>query len=182
MVCSHFSPHKEDSSFNNGRVTCSRLTFLCVWIKRIYKSYWGTSLAVQWLRLCASNAGGIDSIPGQGTKIPHALRCGQKKVIEGILVLQERNCPEWDPTLYSFHPDSKESACNMGDLGLIPGLGRSPGEGNSYPLSSILAWRIPCTEEPGGLQSMGLQRIGHDSVTFTFSPRVTSPVHVVWGS
>ena len=34
-------------------------------------------------------------------------------------------------------PDSaagKESACNMGDLGLIPGLGRSPGEGKGYPL------------------------------------------------
>ena len=30
----------------------------------------------------------------------------------------------------------KESACNMGDLGLIPGLGRSPGEGNSYPCQS----------------------------------------------
>ena len=28
--------------------------------------------------------------------------------------------------------------------------------------SSILAWRIPGTEEPGGLQSMGLQRVGHD--------------------
>ena len=28
--------------------------------------------------------------------------------------------------------------------------------------SSILAWRIPSTEEPGGLQSMGLQRVGHD--------------------
>jgi len=28
--------------------------------------------------------------------------------------------------------------------------------------SSILAWRIPCTEEPGGLQSLGLQRVGHD--------------------
>ena len=28
--------------------------------------------------------------------------------------------------------------------------------------SSILAWKIPCTEEPGGLQSMGLQRVGHD--------------------
>ena len=27
--------------------------------------------------------------------------------------------------------------------------------------SSILAWRIPCTEEPGGLQSMGFQRVGH---------------------
>ena len=36
-----------------------------------------------------------------------------------------------------------------GDLGLIPGLGRSPGEGNGY--SSILAWRIPWTEVPGRL-------------------------------
>ena len=34
--------------------------------------------------------------------------------------------------------------------------------------SSILAWRTPWTEEPGGLQSTGLQRVGHDRVTFTF--------------
>jgi len=41
--------------------------------------------------------------------------------------------------------DGKESACNVEDLGLIPGLGRSPGEGNgeANPHSSILAWRIP---------------------------------------
>ena len=42
----------------------------------------------------------------------------------------------------------KESTCNVGDLSLIPGLGRSPGEGNNgCPLqySSILAWRIPWT-------------------------------------
>ena len=39
----------------------------------------GTSLAVQWLRLCASTAGGMGSIPGQGTKIPHAVWCSQKK-------------------------------------------------------------------------------------------------------
>ena len=38
----------------------------------------------------------------------------------------------------------KESACNAGDLGSISGLGRSPGEGEGYPLS-ILAWRIPWT-------------------------------------
>ena len=31
--------------------------------------------------------------------------------------------------------------------------------------SSILAWRIPWTEEPGGLQSMGSQRVGHDLTT-----------------
>ena len=104
----------------------------------------------------------------------------------------------------------KESACSAGDLGLIPGLGRSPGEGNSYSLhysniceysnlkncfysylpqmvknlpavqeaqiqsldledplekgmathSSILAWRIPWTEEPSRLWSMGSQRVG----------------------
>ena len=95
----------------------------------------------------------------------------------------------------------KESACNAGDLGSIPQLRKSAGEGIGYspqyswasllgqlvknlpamretwvqslgwedPLekgmtthSSILAWRIPWTEEPGRLQSMGSQRVGHD--------------------
>ena len=37
-----------------------------------------TSLVVQWLRLCASNAGGMGLIPGQGTKIPHTRQLGQK--------------------------------------------------------------------------------------------------------
>ena len=94
-----------------------------------------------------------------------------------------------------------ESTWDVGDPGLIPQLGRSPGEGISYPLqyswaslvaqlaknlpamqetwvrslvwedpleegmathSTILPWRIPWTEEPDGLQSMGLQRVGHD--------------------
>ena len=54
------------------------------------------------------------------------------------------------------------------DLGSIPGWGRSPEEGNGSP-PSILAWRIPWTEEPGGLRSMGLQRLGHDWVTNTFT-------------
>ena len=53
------------------------------------------------------------------------------------------------------------NAGDIRDTGLIPGLGRSPGEGMATH-SSILAWRIPWTEEPGGLQSMGLQRVGHD--------------------
>ena len=39
----------------------------------------GPSLAVQWLRLCAPSAGGTGSIPGQGTKIPHATQCAQRK-------------------------------------------------------------------------------------------------------
>ena len=151
------------------------------------------------------------------------------------------------PVFLSFPGGSagKESAWNAGDLSLIPGLGRSPGEGKGYPLQysgledpmdciaksmdwsksvrhdwvtftitvlswasevppviknqpdnagevrkrlwsldqedpleegtethrSILAWKIPSTEEPGGLQSVELQRVGHDwnDLTHTFS-------------
>ena len=47
------------------------------------------------------------------------------------------------------------------DVGLIFGSGRSPGGRHGSPLS-ILAWRIPWTEEPGGLQSAGSHRVGHD--------------------
>ena len=49
----------------------------------------------------------------------------------------------------------------VGDAGSIPGSGSSLEEGMATH-SSILAWRIPRTGEPGRLQSMGLQRIGHD--------------------
>ena len=48
----------------------------------------------------------------------------------------------------------KNRPVNVGDEGLIPGLGRSPEEGNNNPFS-ILAWRIPWTEEPGELQYTG---------------------------
>ena len=54
-------------------------------------------------------------------------------------------------------PDSKESACNVGDLGLILGW-EDPLEDSMATHSSILAWRIPWTEEPGGLQSKGLTK------------------------
>ena len=48
---------------------------------------------------------------------------------------------------------------DAGDVGLIPGSGRSPRVGSSYPLV-FLAWNIPWTEEAGGLQSVGLQSVG----------------------
>ena len=64
--------------------------------------------------------------------------------------------------------DSKESACNVGDLGSIPGSVRSPGERMAtHP--SIIACRISWTEEPGRLQSMESQRVGHDRATKTFT-------------
>ena len=55
----------------------------------------------------------------------------------------------------------KESASNAGDLGLIPGLGRSPGEGNGYPLQY--------SGLENSMESMGSQRVRHDCATFTFS-------------
>ena len=61
--------------------------------------------------------------------------------------------------------DGKESACGAGDLASVPGSGRSPGEGNGTH-SSVLAWKVPWTEEPGGLQSMGSQGVGHHWATY----------------
>ena len=74
------------------------------------------------------------------------------------------NCPTYN-RMYSIsywgfpgNSVSKESACRARDLGSIPGSGRSPGEGNSYPL------QYSCLEnsmdlEPDGLQSMGSQEL-----------------------
>ena len=57
--------------------------------------------------------------------------------------------------------EGKASAHNAGDLGLIPGLGRSPGEGNGNPLQySCLGNAMD--GGPGELQSMESQRVGHD--------------------
>ena len=55
----------------------SKLLTLWIWFDPSIKVIPGTSPVVQWLRLCASNAGGMGSIPGGGTKIPHAVQCGQ---------------------------------------------------------------------------------------------------------
>jgi len=58
--------------------------------------------------------------------------------------------------------DCKESACNVGDVGSIPGSGRSPGKGNGNPLH-YSCWEIPWAEEPSGLlQSVRSQRIRHN--------------------
>ena len=55
--------------------------------------------------------------------------------------------------------DGQDSACNEGELGSIP---EAPLEKGMATYASILAWRISWTEEPGGLQSMGSQRVGRD--------------------
>ena len=62
--------------------------------------------------------------------------------------------------------EGKETACNAGDPGSIPGQ-EDPLEKGPAIHPSILAWRIPWIEEPGGPQSMVLQRVRHDQATDT---------------
>ena len=73
----------------------------------------------------------------------------------------------------------KKTACNAGDPGPTPGLGRFPGEGNGTPL------QYPClgnwTEKPGGLQSMELQRVRHDWVTNTLHLGKAATMGRTWG-
>ena len=57
------------------------------------------------------------------------------------------------------------NAGDTGDMGSIPGSGRSPGEGNGNLLQYFLAWKIPWTETSGRLQPVGSQRIEHDWAT-----------------
>ena len=66
------------------------------------------------------------------------------------------------------------NAGDAGDMGSIPRSGR-PAEEEMATYSSILAWKIPWTEEPGGLQSMGSQRVGHECIyTVTTNTSLTS--------
>ena len=69
----------------------------------------------------------------------------------------------WQPSVFdTVDSVAKESSCNAGDgdLDSIPGSGRSPEKGNGNPLRCyILPREIPWTEEPGPLQSVGLQEL-----------------------
>ena len=65
----------------------------------------------------------------------------------------------------------KNLPANAGDLGSVTGLERFP-EKEAAILSNILAWKIPWTEESGGLQYIGSQRVGHNSVTKQQQPAI----------
>ena len=83
---------------------------------------------------------------------------------------------------FSGGSDCKVSARNAGDLGSIPGSGRSL-EKEMATHSSILTWRIPWMEEPGRLQSTGSQRVSHDwatSLHFTSSLFIKQPSNLGW--
>ena len=106
----------------------------------------------------ACNAGDPGSTPGLD------ISAGEVKKHSSVLAWVAKS---WTG-LTDFHfwgfpisPDGKESACNSGDPGSIPGSGRSL-EKEMATHSSILVWKIPWAEAPGGLHPMGSQRVRHD--------------------
>ena len=96
------------------------------------------------LKNLPANTGDMGSIPGLGRSPgeenghPSQCSCLENPMDRGT----------WQARIYGVTKD----------VGSIPGSGRSPGEGHGN-LTCILAWRIPWTEEPGRLQSIGSQRV-----------------------
>ena len=72
-----------------------------------------------------------------------------------MYVRKQKREKAWDLTV------GKESACNAGDPGLIPGTGRSPGEGNGSPLPVFLP-ENPTDRGAWQVIVLGSQRVGHD--------------------
>ena len=94
----------------------------------------------------------------------------QARVLEWVAIALSISYMERSLTLLGFPggSDGNESACNAGEPGLIPELGRSPGEGNGYPL------KYSCLENSmkrgvWWAKSMRSQRIGHNWVITTFT-------------
>ena len=124
----------------------------------------GASLAIQWLRLHASPAG--DSDPWRGNWDSQASWCSQKKKI----------CLVWGMKIRHHHRNMETCEASQVAQGLrirlpmkrmremqVRFLGWEDAlEKEMASHSNILAWDIPWTEEPSGLQPMGLQRIGCD--------------------
>ena len=75
--------------------------------------------------------------------------------------------------------DGKESTCNAEDLGSIPGLGRSPGEGNSYPLQySDLENSMDCMYSPWGHKESGMtKRLSLSQASFCFKAFTLAILH-----
>ena len=137
----------------------------------------GISLVIQWLRLSASTSGGPHSIPGQKIKIPHATAIKNYVTETENQVVVARG---WRRGKYSDGGQEETRGKKAGhkvyknDTAHGHKLTRTKGIQGSgqiqLPLDlsfsiHILVWKIPWTEEPGRLQSMGSQRLGEDWAT-----------------
>ena len=151
---------------------------------RVTRPFWASVSASVWSN--ANSAGWLWGQRNSGLCVTGSLpACSSCSVGNS----SPSSLPPWLLHLYfssiscmSFHcPPSKESACSAGNPGSIPGWGRLPRR-----RACIVAWKIPWKEEPGGLQSMGLQRVRHDwtanthTHTHTHTHTVSPAVSLGW--
>ena len=169
VLCPH-QPDKHQNFFHSPA-----LSPRWMWTSVLKNAYCGgTLLAVQWLRICTGDAGGMDSFhPWSGN---NAVHCDQKR---------KKECLLWKIHISSEKTVEDKSFLFSHHLELItiktipwwlrrrprfdPWVGQILWRRKWQPSPVFLAWRIPWTEEePGGLQSMGSHRVRHDWVTFYF--------------
>ena len=98
-----------------------------------------------------------DSLPAEPHEKPKNTRVGSLSLLQEIFPTQESNRGLLNCRWKRLKHLAEMWGTSVGSLGREDAL-----EKEMATHSSILAWRIPCTEKAGGLQSMGLQRVGHD--------------------
>ena len=109
------------------------------------------SLVAQTVKNPPLIAGDRGSIPGSQSSPGEGISCPLQYCCASLVVQMVRNLPAMQETW-------------------VQSLGwEDPLEKGKATHCSILAWRIPWTEEPDGLQSMGSPRVGHDRATSTFT-------------
>ena len=114
----------------------------------------------------SSSSSNVMGFPGGASRKEHDCQCRRCKRCgfdPWVWKIPWRKAWQATPVFLGFPYGSvgKESVCNVGDLGSVPGLGRSPGGGHGNPLQ-YSCLENPWTEEPGRLQSIGWQRVGHN--------------------
>ena len=134
---------------------------------------------------CSSSAApqGTPSLPGTGGTAPwrvlstSAVGRGAElgpECLFKIFLYFPVPCLSWG---FPAGSDSKESACNAGDPGSIPGSGRSPWRWAWQPTAAFLSGESPWAEEPGGLQSTGSQTDMTERPPHTLLSRRQHPPH-----
>ena len=100
-------------------------------------------------------------------RIYHIRETGQEwsilrhRLIKNVTVLRHNKIISMASQMALMVKNPSAAKGGIRDVGLIPGSGRSPAGGHATH-SSVLAWRSPWTEEPGGPQSVGSHRVRHD--------------------
>ena len=131
-----------------------------VYTKNLYTNIQGLPWRFQWLRLCSPTAEGAGFIPGWGTEIPHAAWHGQEqkakqnKIPNVVHSSNNRYCQQVETTLFARCSLAAQTVKNLPavqETWVRSLCGKDPLKEGMATHSSILAWRIPWTEEPGGL-------------------------------